>query len=237
MNVFIFWIWDVNQETAELTEKAQQTRQHILDTALSLFAAKGYDDTTMRDIANAAECSLGLTYRYFSRKEELVLGLYWQMAADTLAEIDQLPRDTIAANFYRLMLNRLQQAEVYRDSFQALAAAAMNPKSGVDILGSQASGMREQVRKSFLTLVQNASDAPPEAQADDLAMLLYAAHFAIILFWLYDRSQGATFQLLALLRGVIGWTRRLLRVPFAADALKRGANILLEFFEGRSYPQ
>ena len=74
-----------NQPLSELTPKARQTRQHILDTALEMFAEQGYESTTMRDIARQAGCSLGLAYRYYARKEELVLGLYLEMSAETAA--------------------------------------------------------------------------------------------------------------------------------------------------------
>ena len=62
--------------SARITQKAVSTRQRILDTALGLFATKGYENTTMREIAAEADSSLGLTYRYFASKEELVLELY-----------------------------------------------------------------------------------------------------------------------------------------------------------------
>src|SRR5207237_10147307 len=63
-------------QSARISQKAVSTRQRILDTALGLFATKGYEKTTMREIATAAHCSLGLAYRYFASKEELVLELY-----------------------------------------------------------------------------------------------------------------------------------------------------------------
>ena len=65
--------------TVKAPKKSEQTREHILETALDLFAEKGYAETTMRDIAGAADCSLGLAYRYFARKEEFILALYERM--------------------------------------------------------------------------------------------------------------------------------------------------------------
>ena len=53
-------------QATQLTPKGERTREHILDTALSLFIEKGYDATTMRDIAVAAESSLE-SISHFSR--------------------------------------------------------------------------------------------------------------------------------------------------------------------------
>ena len=37
------------------TSKAEETRERIVDAALRLFREKGFDETTMRDVAAAAE--------------------------------------------------------------------------------------------------------------------------------------------------------------------------------------
>jgi len=47
-------------------------RQQLLDVALGLFSRQGFERTTVRDIANAAEVTDGLIYRYFASKEELL---------------------------------------------------------------------------------------------------------------------------------------------------------------------
>jgi AcrR family transcriptional regulator len=44
----------------------------IENTALKLFAARGYDNTTMAEIAAAAGVSTGNIYRYHANKEELL---------------------------------------------------------------------------------------------------------------------------------------------------------------------
>lgn len=47
--------------------------RHIQGVALDLFAAKGFDQVTVEDIATAAEVSPSSIYRYFHTKEGLVL--------------------------------------------------------------------------------------------------------------------------------------------------------------------
>ena len=46
-------------------------RQEILDTAMALFREKGYDATSIADIAKAMNVVPGLCYRYFASKKEI----------------------------------------------------------------------------------------------------------------------------------------------------------------------
>jgi AcrR family transcriptional regulator len=55
---------------------SEQTRQQILQTALSLFRERGFEQTTIRDIAAEAGLSLGAAYYYFKSKEAIV-GAYY----------------------------------------------------------------------------------------------------------------------------------------------------------------
>src|SRR3954452_22778924 len=64
------------------TAKAEETRERILDAALSLFRQKGFDETTMRDIAAAAGVATGAAYYYFRSKEELVMAFYARTAEE-----------------------------------------------------------------------------------------------------------------------------------------------------------
>ena len=62
--------------------KGEATRQHVLETALKLFRRRGFERTTMRDIAERAGLSLGAAYHYFRSKDELVVAYYEWMQAE-----------------------------------------------------------------------------------------------------------------------------------------------------------
>ena len=55
--------------------KKQAARNRIISAATSLFSTRGLDATTMDDIADAAEVSVGTVYFYFKNKEDLIVQL------------------------------------------------------------------------------------------------------------------------------------------------------------------
>jgi AcrR family transcriptional regulator len=56
--------------------KKQKTRETIIAVALALFAERGYEHTTIADIAEAAEVSPRTIFAYFPSKEDI---LFWNL--------------------------------------------------------------------------------------------------------------------------------------------------------------
>ena len=54
-----------------ITKEPEVRKQEILDTALKLFEEKGYEKTSITDIARTIGVAQGLCYRYFPSKEAL----------------------------------------------------------------------------------------------------------------------------------------------------------------------
>jgi AcrR family transcriptional regulator len=65
--------------------KKRQTRDTIARVALELFAERGYEETTLAEIADAADISPRTIFAYFDSKEEILF-------CEAPAQVDQLRR-------------------------------------------------------------------------------------------------------------------------------------------------
>ncbi len=54
----------------------EKRKEELLEAAIKVFARKGYADTTMDNVAKAANVSKGMIYEYFSSKDDLLVELY-----------------------------------------------------------------------------------------------------------------------------------------------------------------
>lgn len=61
----------MSKNTMRISKEPEIRKQEIIDTAMQVFIEKGYEQTTMRDIAKAVKVVPGLCYRYFVSKEAL----------------------------------------------------------------------------------------------------------------------------------------------------------------------
>ena len=66
-------------ETEDRKARDRRLREEdFMKAAATLFAERGYDQTSMEDIAKAADYATGTIYRYFESKEKL----YYQILLD-----------------------------------------------------------------------------------------------------------------------------------------------------------
>lgn len=70
------------------------TRQHILDTAQTLMARKGYTAVGLTEVLSEADVPKGSFYYYFSSKEAFGEALMKSYFTDYLATMDRIASDT-----------------------------------------------------------------------------------------------------------------------------------------------
>ncbi|MDA3643855.1 TetR/AcrR family transcriptional regulator [Saccharopolyspora indica] len=86
--------------------KKRRTKQALIDAALRLFDAKGYDSTTVAEIAAAAEVSPATFFNYFATKDEVVFAddaIYLELLPQAFADrTSATPEDLLLRAIERL---------------------------------------------------------------------------------------------------------------------------------------
>src|ERR1700686_2897031 len=71
--------------------KRQQTRERLTRVAMALFLDRGFEATTLDDIASAADISRRSFFHYFASKEDVVFAWHEEITAALVAEIAVRP--------------------------------------------------------------------------------------------------------------------------------------------------
>src|ERR1044071_2100105 len=181
------------EERTETTKanKGEQTRALILETALTLFRERGYEETTMRAIAEQAGVALGNAYYYFRSKEHLIQAFYARTHEEHMAaSIPVLEKErTLKARLLGVMKAKLLTIEPYHRFSGILFKTAADPGSPLNPFSGESRPVREQATELFAEVVRGSEGLrmPPDLMAE-LPGLLWTWHMGIVLFWIHDRS-------------------------------------------------
>jgi len=213
------------------TPRAEDTRRKIYEAAMEMFREKGFDETTMRDIAAKAGVALGGAYYYYSSKDAIVLAFYAEMQeASNQPVLDALAGHKKLQERIRCVLN--QRLELLQPNRKFCAALFRHAPDGADPLSpfSDDTRMIRDAAIEQMRIAAEGSDAkiPPDLKPR-LAYLLWLYQMALIMFWLYDHSpkQERTQRLLDKSLGLLVNLLRLSALPLMKP-LRRAALELVE---------
>jgi TetR/AcrR family transcriptional regulator len=66
------------------------SRNQLLDAAEEVFGAKGFHDTTLKEVAELAEFSVGSVYSFFENKEDLFLQVFLRRGEQLLPAMEEV---------------------------------------------------------------------------------------------------------------------------------------------------
>jgi AcrR family transcriptional regulator len=100
----------------------EDTRQRILHSALRLFATKGFEGTTTKDLATAANVAEGTLFRHFTNKKAILIevaSLGWvEILTDLLTELSEMASyQAVAQVMRRRMLRMRENSDLLRVCF------------------------------------------------------------------------------------------------------------------------
>ena len=168
----------------------ERTRDLIFAKALELFRKRGFEVTTMRDIADAAGVATGAAYYYFESKEAIVAAYYHQIQSlhaakvrEQLAEKEGL-RERLASVVH-------MKLEILRDDRKFLGALFRytgEPGHPLSLFGKRMKTEEKQGVEIFREALGGTELT--EEWKELLPWGMWLAHLGMILFFVYDQSEG-----------------------------------------------
>jgi AcrR family transcriptional regulator len=160
--------------------KKQQTRETIATAALRLFAERGYDETTLADIATAANIAPRTIFAYFESKEDILLCEENGFLTQLKQRLDNRPEGTTTVDAIREFLSSIEHPDEEAKLRKQVIAA--NPDLQVKMRGRHA-----QLEPMLAESIAKDLGAEP----GDIRPLLIAASMATAFTSVSDRIFAA----------------------------------------------
>jgi len=169
-------------------EKEDCTKERILNEAEALFAPKGYDAVSIREITAAAHCNLAAVNYHFGNKQNLYLEVFrsrWVPRARRLQEYfrkslasQDSPSPTAVAKSLAeaFLVGPLSDEERHRHH-QLMARELGQPTEAFELVAEQV------IRPFFKGLAGSLRSFMPEGLTEDRLMLNMLSMFATVLYF------------------------------------------------------
>ena len=153
--------------------------------------ATGSDATTTRDVATAADMSLGAAYHYFPSKDAIVLADSDRASKDHARRVaaEATSGMALSARLGIALRSKLEILKEDRPLMGALLRFAGDPKHPLSFFGASTRHHRLESMAAFSVAIGD--ERLPEDLARIAPVALWALHMGLLLFFLHDASPGA----------------------------------------------
>lgn len=217
------------------TRKGKQSRANIVNTALDLIRERGFEETTMRAIAEKAGVSLGNAYHYYPSKAHLIQAFYQRTHEEHLAASHPvLEREsTLKGRLINVMRLKISTLEPYHEFSGVLFKTAADPHSPLNPFAEESAAVRQDSIKLFKELVSGSKTRVPNDLKAELPYLLWLYHMGVILFWIHDSSpqQRRTYRLIDRTVDLLDRLISLASNPLMSPVRKRALRLVAELRE------
>ena len=176
-----------------MSAKGEQTRERILDAALVLFRERGFEETTMRAIAEEAGVAVGNAYYYFRAKEHLVQAFYERTHEEHLeASREILERErSLQKRLLGVMRKKIDTAMPYHQLSAVLFRTAADPRNPINPFSPESEPLRQRATALFAEVLEGSDVKVSNRRLKaELPNLLWLYHMGIVVFWIHDDSPG-----------------------------------------------
>ncbi len=215
--------------------KSEETRARILEAALKLFRERGFDEASMRDVADEAGVATGAAYYYFPSKEAIVMDFYRRLSAQMQPRIEAAleKQEGLEQRLRALIEVKLAHFAPNRGVLRALLRNGADPRHPLSPFSSETREIRHADLAWFERILVDCGMRIPKDLAPHLPGLLWFFQMGVIYFWVVDESPGQerTARMLRLAIRSVTALVRVSAIPLMRP-VRKGALELVEIVKG-----
>jgi|SRR5271170_4863969 len=164
--------------------RSAETRERLFRAALNLFGRKGFAETTVEDITNAADVGKGTFFNYFPSKEHLLIAFSdmqigkLQAAVESMRHSNEPMQAFLAALSVRLTEEPARAPDVVRAILQANLSS-----SSVRSVMQAKHARAEALLTELVQIGQDRGEFRRDLSALELAQVFRQTTFGTLLLW------------------------------------------------------
>jgi AcrR family transcriptional regulator len=172
------------------TDKGEQTRGQIFECALGLFREKGFDATTMQEVALRANVAKSAAYYYFPGKESIIQAYYdaVQSRQEDLCDEVFARSKNLRTRLAAVLQTKFDLTEDDRKLLGVVFRYTGEPEHPLSCLGRGTAEIRRRSMDVFRQAI--AAEKLPKDLQQLLPLALWALQMGLLVMFLYDNSAG-----------------------------------------------
>ena len=164
--------------------RSAEIRERLFRSALGLFAKKGFAETTVEDITEAADVGKGTFFNYFPSKDHILIAFGEMQLGKLEAAVAELRRSNEPIpNFLRSLVDRMTQEptrnpEIIRAVLQAYLSTTPVREAMVDLQKRV-----QALHTELMRLGQQQGEIRDDLPAEEIAYVFRQTIFGTLLIW------------------------------------------------------
>lgn len=172
------------EATDRRSRRSAETRERLFNAAVRLFAEKGFAETTVEDITNAADVGKGTFFNYFPSKEHILIAFSDMQLGklERCVEAARNGKEPMRAFFQTMSQQMTSEPAKKPDVVRALLQANLSSSSVRDVM-RQKNARGENLLSQLVEIGQERGEFRQDVAALEIARVFRQLTFGTLLLW------------------------------------------------------
>ena len=164
--------------------RSTETRERLFRAALNLFAQKGFAETTVEDITNAADVGKGTFFNYFPSKDHILIAFSDMQLAKLQGAVESMRQSSepMSSFLHTMSVRMTEEPARAPDVVRAILQANLSNSSVRNVM-KERNARAEALLTQLVEIGQERGEFRRDLPALELAQVFRQTTFGTLLMW------------------------------------------------------